>query len=32
MGLFPVGKMAGLGLGHPPPSIAEIKEREELYL
>jgi len=31
-GLFPLGKAVGRGVDQPPPSNAEIKEREELYL
>jgi hypothetical protein len=31
-GLFPRGKAVGGGVNRPPQSIAEVKEREELYL
>jgi hypothetical protein len=31
-GLFPGVKQLGLGVNYPPPSIAEVKERVELYL
>jgi len=31
-GSFPVVKRPGRGVDHPPPSIAEVKERVELYL
>jgi hypothetical protein len=30
--LFPVVKLLERGVDHPPPSIAEVKERVELYL
>jgi hypothetical protein len=32
MGLFPGVKRLEHGINHPPPSIAEVKERVELYL
>jgi hypothetical protein len=31
-GLFPEAKWHGLGVEHPLPSNAEVKERVELYL
>ena len=31
-GSLPGLKRPGLGVGHPPPSSAEVKERVELYL
>jgi hypothetical protein len=31
-GLFPGLKRPGRGVGHPPPSSAQVKERVELYL
>ena len=31
-GSFPVVKRPGRGVGHPPPSSVEVKERVELYL
>jgi hypothetical protein len=31
-GSFPGVKLPGRGIGHPPPSSAEVKERVELYL
>jgi len=31
-GSFPRVKLSGGGVDHPPPSNAEVKEREELYL
>jgi len=31
-GSFPWVKRPGHGADHPPPSSAEVKEREELYL
>jgi hypothetical protein len=31
-GLFPGGKAAGRGVGHPPPSGAEVTERVELHI
>ena len=32
LGLYPLGKWPGLGTDHPPPTNAEVKETEELYL
>jgi hypothetical protein len=29
---LPDGKVAGLGVNHPSPSSAEVKERVELYI
>jgi hypothetical protein len=31
-GISPGVKQPGRGVGHPPPSSAEVKERVELYL
>jgi hypothetical protein len=31
-GFFPVVKRPGLGVDHPPSSIAEVEERVELYV
>jgi len=32
MGSFMGAKWPGCGIGHPSPSTAKVKEREELYL